>query len=80
MLPSAIFKLVYFNDIDPNAVRVELYADRINSSSPVRQEIMLIGGSRMKNKNKTQKTKGARYYAKQSQNTKGLQVGERHSC
>jgi starch phosphorylase len=30
---------VYLNDIDPNAVRVELYADGINGSSPVRQEV-----------------------------------------
>ena len=27
---------VYLNDLDPNAVRVELYADGINGSSPVR--------------------------------------------
>ena len=30
---------VYLHDIDPNAVRVELYADGINGSSPVRQEM-----------------------------------------
>ena len=30
---------VYLNDIDPDAVRVELYADGINDSSPVRQEM-----------------------------------------
>jgi starch phosphorylase len=30
---------VYLNDIDPNAVRVEIYADGINGSSPVRQEM-----------------------------------------
>jgi starch phosphorylase len=30
---------VYLNDIDPNAVRVELYADGINGGSPVRQEM-----------------------------------------
>ena len=30
---------VYLNDIDPNAVRVELYADGINGSSPERQEM-----------------------------------------
>ncbi|HUS73166.1 MAG TPA: alpha-glucan family phosphorylase [Sedimentisphaerales bacterium] len=30
---------VYLNDIDPNAVRVDLYADGINDSSPVRQEM-----------------------------------------
>ena len=30
---------VYFNDLDPNAVRVELYADGINGDRPVRQEM-----------------------------------------
>ncbi|MGD0573640.1 MAG: alpha-glucan family phosphorylase [Sedimentisphaerales bacterium] len=30
---------VYLNDINPNAVRVELYANGINGSSPVRQEM-----------------------------------------
>lgn len=30
---------VYLNDIDPNAVRVELYADGINGSQPVRLEM-----------------------------------------
>jgi starch phosphorylase len=30
---------IYLNDIDPNAVRVELYADGINGSSPVRQRM-----------------------------------------
>ena len=35
-----IFEItVYLNDLDPNAVRVELYADGINGSSPVRQEM-----------------------------------------
>ena len=36
---------VYLNDIDPNAVRVELYADGINGSSPVKQEMKLISQS-----------------------------------
>ena len=30
---------VYLNDLDPNAVRVELYADGINGGAPVRQEM-----------------------------------------
>ena len=30
---------VYLNDINPNAVRVELYADGINDSRPLRQEM-----------------------------------------
>ena len=30
---------VYLNDIDPNEVRVELYADGINGSTPERQEM-----------------------------------------
>ena len=33
---------VYFNDLDPNAVRVELYADGINGSSPIRQEMSRV--------------------------------------
>ncbi|MGO8789797.1 MAG: alpha-glucan family phosphorylase [Terriglobia bacterium] len=33
---------VYLNSLDPNAVRVELYADGINGSSPVRQEMTRI--------------------------------------
>ena len=33
---------VYLNDIYPNAVRVELYADGINGSSPVRQEMKRV--------------------------------------
>jgi starch phosphorylase len=33
---------VYLNDIDQNAVRVELYADGINGGSPVRQEMKCI--------------------------------------
>ena len=30
---------VYLNDLDPKAVRVELYADGINGSDPIRQEM-----------------------------------------
>ncbi len=30
---------VYLNDLDPEAVRVELYADGIDGASPVRQEM-----------------------------------------
>jgi starch phosphorylase len=30
---------VYFNDLDPNAVRVELYADGVNGAGPLRQEM-----------------------------------------
>ncbi len=30
---------VYLNDLDPNAVRVELYADGVNGDAPVRQEM-----------------------------------------
>jgi starch phosphorylase len=41
---------VYLNDIDPNAVRVEMYADGINGDSPVRQEMkqgrQLVGAAR----------------------------------
>jgi starch phosphorylase len=33
---------VYLNDIDPKAVRVELYADGINGGSLVRQEMKLV--------------------------------------
>jgi starch phosphorylase len=33
---------VFLNDIDQNAVRVELYADRINDSGPIRQEMKCI--------------------------------------
>jgi starch phosphorylase len=33
---------LYLNDIDPNAVRVELYTDGINGSSPIRQEMKRI--------------------------------------
>ena len=33
---------VYLNDIDPDAVRVELYADGINGGSPVRQEMKRV--------------------------------------
>jgi starch phosphorylase len=35
-----VFKVeVYLNDLDPNAVRVELYADGVNGGPPVRQEM-----------------------------------------
>jgi starch phosphorylase len=33
---------VYLNDLDPNAVRVEIYADGLNGSGAVRQEMKLI--------------------------------------
>lgn len=33
---------VYLNDLDPNVVRVELYADGINGSSPIRQEMTRV--------------------------------------
>jgi starch phosphorylase len=33
---------VYLNDLDPNAVRVELYADGVNGGSPVRQEMKRV--------------------------------------
>jgi starch phosphorylase len=33
---------VYLNDLDPNAVQVELYADRVNGSAPERQEMMRV--------------------------------------
>jgi glycogen phosphorylase len=33
---------VYLNQLDPKAVRVELYADGINGGSPLRQEMKLI--------------------------------------
>jgi starch phosphorylase len=33
---------VYFNDLDPNAVRVELYADGVNDATPVRQEMKRV--------------------------------------
>ena len=33
---------VYFNDLDPNAARVELYADGINGSSPIREEMTRV--------------------------------------
>jgi glycogen phosphorylase len=33
---------VYLNDLDPNVVRVELYADGINGSSPIRQEMKRV--------------------------------------
>jgi glycogen phosphorylase len=33
---------VYLDDLDPEAVRVELYADGINGSSPIRQEMTRV--------------------------------------
>jgi starch phosphorylase len=33
---------VYFGDLDPKAVRVELYADGVNGGSPVRQEMKRV--------------------------------------
>jgi starch phosphorylase len=33
---------VYLNGLDPNAVRVELYADGTNGSTPIRQEMMRV--------------------------------------
>ncbi|HEX2770443.1 MAG TPA: alpha-glucan family phosphorylase [Geobacteraceae bacterium] len=33
---------VYLNDLDPNVVRVELYADGINGGSPIRQEMTRV--------------------------------------
>ena len=33
---------VYLDDLDPNAVRVELYADGVNGGGPVRQEMKRI--------------------------------------
>jgi glycogen phosphorylase len=33
---------VHLNDLDPNAVRVELYADGINGGDPVRQEMTRV--------------------------------------
>ena len=33
---------VYLNDLDPNAVRVELYADGVNGGAPVRQEMQRV--------------------------------------
>ncbi len=33
---------VYLNDLDPNAVRVELYADGVNGNAPVRREMKRI--------------------------------------
>jgi glycogen phosphorylase len=34
---------IYLNDLDPNAVQVELYADGISGGEPLRQEMKLIG-------------------------------------
>ena len=33
---------VYLDDLDPNAVRVELYADGVNGGAPVRQEMKRV--------------------------------------
>jgi len=33
---------VYFNDLNPNTVQVEIYADAINGSMPVKQEMMRV--------------------------------------
>ena len=33
---------VYLNDLDPEAVRVELYADGVNGGIPVRQEMTRV--------------------------------------
>jgi starch phosphorylase len=33
---------VYLNDVDPNATRVELYADGVNGGDPVRQEMQCV--------------------------------------
>ena len=33
---------VYLDDLDPKAVRVELYADGVNGGSPVRQEMKRV--------------------------------------
>jgi starch phosphorylase len=33
---------IYFNDLDPKAVRVELYANGVNGGNPVRQEMKLL--------------------------------------
>jgi glycogen phosphorylase len=34
---------VYLNGLDPNAARVELYADGVNGDAPVRQEMERVG-------------------------------------
>jgi starch phosphorylase len=34
--------VVFLNDLDPNAVRVELYANAINGSSPIQQEMSRV--------------------------------------
>ena len=43
---------VYLNDLDPKAVRVELYADGVNGGEPVRQEMkrvrQLAGAERLR--------------------------------
>jgi starch phosphorylase len=41
--PRHVFDLqVYLNDLDPKAVRVELYADGVNGGSPVREELKSV--------------------------------------
>jgi glycogen phosphorylase len=34
---------IFLNDLDPNVVRVELYADGINGGNPVREEMECAG-------------------------------------
>ena len=42
-----VFKVeVYLNDLDPNAVRVELYADGVSGSAPTRQEMQRVRRAR----------------------------------
>jgi starch phosphorylase len=41
--PRHVYQVqVYLNDLDPQSVRVELYADGINGGSPVRQEMKRV--------------------------------------
>ena len=41
-----VFELeVYLSDADPNAARVELYADGVNGGDPVRQEMERVSQS-----------------------------------
>ena len=43
MANSTFLKLqVYLDDLDPNAVRVELYADGVRGVAPVRQEMKRV--------------------------------------
>ena len=40
---QSVFEVqVFLNDLDPNAVRVELFADGVNGGGPVRQEMKRI--------------------------------------